>query len=62
MYLLEAPAKPVGEKRVVFRGLEWTAFKQVQQLLTERSRALFTYDNGILEITMPLESASSGFW
>ncbi len=56
MYLLEAPAQPVGEKRIVFRDLEWTAFKQVQRLLTERTRALFTYDNGVLEITMPLES------
>lgn len=56
MYLLEAPAKPVGEKRVVFRDLEWSAFKQIQRLLTERTRARFTYDNGVLEITMPLES------
>jgi Uma2 family endonuclease len=56
MYLLEVPAKPVGEQRIVFRDLEWAAFKQVQQLLTERTRALFTYDSGILEITMPLES------
>lgn len=56
MYLLEAPAKPVGEKRVVFRDLEWAAFKQIQQLLTERTRALFSYDSGFLEITMPLES------
>lgn len=55
MYLLEAPPKPVGEKRIVFRDLKWSAFKQIQQLLTERTRALFTYDNGILEITMPLE-------
>ena len=56
MYLLEAPPKPVGEKRIVFRDLEWSAFKQIQHLLTERTHALFTYDNGVLEITMPLES------
>ncbi len=56
MYLLEAPPKPVGEKRVVFRDLEWPAFKQIQRLLTERTHALFTYDDGVLEITMPLES------
>ncbi len=56
MYLLEAPPKPVGEKRVVFRDLEWSAFKQIQHLLIERTHALFTYDNGVLEITMPLES------
>ncbi|MEM9089406.1 MAG: Uma2 family endonuclease [Cyanobacteria bacterium P01_F01_bin.53] len=56
MYLLEAPTKPIGEKRVTFYDLEWSAFKQIQQLLTERTRARFTYDNGVLEITMPLES------
>ncbi|MGB3301038.1 MAG: Uma2 family endonuclease [Phormidesmis sp.] len=56
MYLLEAPTKPIGEKRVTFQNLEWQAFKQIQQLLTERTRARFTYDNGVLEITMPLES------
>ncbi len=56
MYLLEAPAKPVGEKRVVFRDLEWSAFKQIQRLLAERTRARFIYDDGVLEITMPLES------
>lgn len=56
MDLLEIPAKPVGEKRVAFYDLEWPAFKQIQKLLTERTRARFTYDNGVLEITMPLES------
>ncbi|CAN5842575.1 Uma2 family endonuclease [soil metagenome] len=55
-YLLEPPTKPVGEKRVAFYDLEWPAFKQIQKLLTERTRAKFTYDNGVLEITMPLES------
>ncbi|MGB3293304.1 MAG: Uma2 family endonuclease [Phormidesmis sp.] len=56
MNLLEIPAKPVGEKRVAFYHLEWPAFKQIQKLLTERTRARFTYDSGVLEITMPLES------
>ena len=55
MYL-ESPAKPVGEKRMAFRDLGWDGFKQIQQLLTERTRARFTYDAGVLEITMPLES------
>ena len=54
-YLLAPPAKPVGEKRVTFQNLEWQAFKQIQKLLTERSQARFTYDRGVLEITMPLE-------
>jgi Uma2 family endonuclease len=53
--LIESPPKLVGEKRMTFRNLDWNAFKQIQNLLTERTRALFTYDNGVLEITMPLE-------
>ena len=55
MSLLEAPVKQVGEKRVTFQDLEWHAFKQIQKLLSERSQARFTYDRGVLEITMPLE-------
>ncbi len=53
--LIESPPKLVGEKRLTFRNLDWHAFKQIQSLLTERTRARFTYDNGVLEITMPLE-------
>ena len=55
VYLPAPPAKPVGEKRMTFRNLEWHEFKQIQTLLTERSQARFTYDSGVLEITMPLE-------
>jgi Uma2 family endonuclease len=53
--LIESPPKLVGEKRLTFRNLNWHAFKQIQSLLTERTRARFTYDNGVLEITSPLE-------
>jgi Uma2 family endonuclease len=53
--LLEPPPKLVGEKRLTFHGLEWHTFKQIQNLLMKRTRARFTYDNGTLEITMPLE-------
>lgn len=56
MYLIEAPPKPVGEKRVAFHNLEWQAFKQIQQLLSQHTKAHFSYDSGVLEITMPLES------
>ncbi len=55
MYLT-SPTKPVGEKRMAFRDLDWSGFKQIQQLLTERTRTRFTYAAGVLEITMPLES------
>lgn len=53
--LLEPPPKLVGEKRLTFRNLDWRAFKQIQTLLTERTRARFSYDNGVLEITTSLE-------
>ncbi len=53
--LLPSPPKPIGEKRLTFRNLDWSAFKQIQTLLAANSRARFTYDRGTLEITMPLE-------
>ncbi len=54
MYL-EAPPTPNGENRMAFRCLDWSAFQQIRQLLAERTHARFTYDDGVLEITMPLE-------
>ena len=45
----------MGEKRMAFRALNWSAFQQIRQLLAERTHARFTYNNGVLEITMPLE-------
>lgn len=56
MILIEPPPKLTGEKRLTFHDLDWQAFKQIQSLLMERTRARFSYDNGTLEITMPLES------
>jgi Uma2 family endonuclease len=53
--LREPPPKLVGEKRLTFRDLDWAAFKQIQTLLMERTRARFSYDTGVLEITMSLE-------
>ena len=50
------PPTLIGEKRMSFRGLDWKAFKQIQSLLTDHTRARFNYDNGVLEITKPLES------
>jgi Uma2 family endonuclease len=53
--LFSPPPKLIGEKRLTFRDLDWHSFRQVKCLLTERTHARFTYDNGVLEITMPLE-------
>jgi Uma2 family endonuclease len=54
--LIEQPPKQVGEKRLTFRNLDWSAFKQVQRLLSQDTHTRFSYLNGVLEITMPLES------
>jgi len=53
--LLEPPPKLVGEQRLTFGDLDWHALRQIHSLLGERTRARFTYDNGVLEITSPLE-------
>lgn len=39
--VLDSPAKPTGEKRMAFQALDWSAFQQIRQLLTERTRARF---------------------
>lgn len=53
--LFQPPPKLVGEKRLTFNQLDWNGFKQIQTVLAERTRARFSYDNGVLEITAPLE-------
>jgi Uma2 family endonuclease len=54
--LIEPPPKQIGEKRLTFHNLDWVAFKQVQSLLSQGNHTRFSYANGLLEITMPLES------
>jgi len=48
-------ARPIGERRVAFRGLDWQRFLSVRQALGDRRAARLTYDRGVLEIAMPLE-------
>lgn len=43
--LIEPPPKLTGEKRLTFHDLDWQAFRQIQALLSERTRARFSYDN-----------------
>ncbi len=45
----------LGENRVTFHGLDWSAYQQMKSLLNERTRARLTFDRGTLEITMPSE-------
>lgn len=45
----------VGEQRVVMHGLSWQGYLQLLNLLPEQRGTRLTYDDGLLEITMPLE-------
>jgi Uma2 family endonuclease len=45
----------IAEKRMTFHRLSWQAYKQIANAITESSSARLTYDNGTLEIVMPLE-------
>jgi Uma2 family endonuclease len=45
----------VGEQRVVLRNLTWENYLQILDALPESRGSQLTYDNGVLEITVPLE-------
>ena len=47
--------QPVGEQRVVLRGLSWDAYLQILDSLPESRGARLTFDDGVLEITVPSE-------
>jgi Uma2 family endonuclease len=49
-------SQPVtGEQRLVLRGINWEGYLQILDALPESRGARLTYDNGVLEITVPLE-------
>ena len=45
-----------GENRVALRGISWLSYQQILHALPNSRAARLTYDRGILEITMPLET------
>ena len=47
--------KPVGEKRFVFYSLDWQRYQMLRQMLGQDRNIRFTYLEGTLEVTMPLE-------
>jgi hypothetical protein len=47
--------KPIGEQRVVIRGLSWDGYLQILNALPQSRGSRLTFDDGVLEITMPLE-------
>ena len=52
---LQSEFQPVGEQRVVLRGLDWDAYLQILNALPQSRGSRLTYDDGVLEITVPLE-------
>lgn len=49
----KAALQPVGEQRVVFRGLSWEGYLDILDTLPQSRAARLTYDDGTLEITRP---------
>ncbi|MEM9007989.1 MAG: Uma2 family endonuclease [Cyanobacteria bacterium P01_F01_bin.86] len=47
--------KPAGEQRVMLQGISWASYMQILEVLPQSRGARLTYDDGILEITVPLE-------
>ncbi len=47
--------KPIGEQRVVIHGVSWDSYLQIINALPQARSSRLTYDDGTLEITMPLE-------
>jgi Uma2 family endonuclease len=45
----------VGEQRVVLHGISWESYLQILNALPQSRNSRLTYDDGVLEITMPLE-------
>lgn len=46
---------PIGENRIVLQNVNWHEYQQMRLLFEERTHARLTYDQGMLEISMPLE-------
>lgn len=47
--------QPVGEKRFLFRSLDWQRYQTLRQTLSRERNVRFTYLHGTLEVTMSLE-------
>jgi len=45
----------VGEKRVTLRGITWQGYQDILRALPDSRSSRLTFDNGVLEITVPLQ-------
>jgi Uma2 family endonuclease len=50
----------VGERRVALQGITWQAYQAILQALPQTRAARLTFDDGTLEIAMPLEIHEQG--
>lgn len=65
--MVNTPTKPseipaeitLAEQRVVFHNISWHSYEQILAALGESRSARLIYDQGTLEITMPLEEHES---
>jgi Uma2 family endonuclease len=48
-------SREIGEQRVLLQGISWEAYLQILDALPQSRGARLTYDDGVLEITVPLE-------
>jgi Uma2 family endonuclease len=53
--ITESDNKAIGEQRVLLHGISWEAYIQILNALPQSRGARLTYDDGLLEITVPLE-------
>ncbi|WP_428843022.1 hypothetical protein [Sphaerothrix gracilis] len=51
----KSAARPVGEQRVLLHDLSWQGYLQILTALPQSRSSRLIYDNGVLEITVPLE-------
>jgi Uma2 family endonuclease len=52
---VSAPTLQSGEKRVTLRGITWQGYQDILRALPQTRASRLTYDDGTLEIAMPLE-------
>ena len=53
------PEITLAEQRVIFHNISWQAYEQILAALSQSRSARLIYDQGTLEITMPLEEHES---
>jgi Uma2 family endonuclease len=55
-----ASTPAIGENRVTLRGLSWQSYQAILQALPQTRGARLTFDDGTLEIVVPLEIHEQG--